>query len=133
MTPTVVQGLALAWLAVVSIIIVAAIPVGLVAIRGWQTWRAALVPQVAALTTTAIAHDVQLNGSMTNRIAAGVQAGFVSRETGVPIPQAPSHPVAGGVVAVPPADSSTDSGKAARIAALQAELAQLQAGKPLAL
>jgi hypothetical protein len=119
MTPAVVQGLALAWLAVISVIVIAVIPVGLVVIKGWQTWRAALDPKVTALTTTAIAHDVQLNGSMTNRITAGVTAGLAAQQTGVPVPAVASHPVDGGVV--------TDPVKAARIAALQAELTALQA------
>lgn len=116
MTPAVVQGLALAWLAVVSVIVVAAIPVGLTVISGWQKWRAALEPKVSALGTAATKHETQLDGLLTGRIAAGAAAVIAVHEAQLP------GPVSSGVTPADPA-----AVKAARIAALQTELAQLQA------
>jgi len=89
-----------------------------------QTEIAALVSAVIALlaalqawlVTKALVHTNQLDGVMTGRI-----------QTGAAVAIAADHTARGQVVT-----PVTDPVVAARIAALQAELAQLQAGKPLA-
>ena len=65
------------------------------------------------LVNRAVVHGNQLNGVLTGRITAGANAAIAADQAAHPLPAA-------------------DPAKAARIAALQAELAQLQAGKPLA-
>ena len=116
MTPAVVQGLALAWLAAITVVVIAAIPVGLMVIKALQTWRAALDPKVSALVTSAAVHEVQLNGALGPRIAAGADAQITARAAALALPP---------VAAVLPVDASLEKG--ARVAALQAELAALTA------
>ena len=115
MTPSVVQGLALAWLAVITVVVVAAIPVGLIVIRAYQTWKAALDPKVASLVTGAAVHEVQLNGAMGARIAAGAHAQITSRAAALALPA---------VTTIDPVLAS--AAKASRMAALKAELAFLE-------
>ena len=89
-----------------------------------QTEIAALVSAVIALLAAlqawlvnkAIVHTNQLDGVLTGRIQTGAQAAIAA-----------DHTARGNTPTV-----ITDPVAAARIAALQAELAQLQAGKPLA-
>ena len=89
-----------------------------------QTEIAATVSAVIALMAAlqawlvnkAIVHTSQLDGVMTGRI-----------QTGAAVAIAADHTARGNTPT-----TVTDPVAAARIAALQAELAQLQAGKPLA-
>ena len=69
----------------------------------------------AWLVNRAVVHGNQLNGVLTGRITAGANSAIAADHT------------ARGQVATP----ATDPVATARIAALQAELAQLQAGKPI--
>jgi len=111
MTPTVVQGLALAWLATLTVIITASIPVGLTLIGALRAWRRALEPKVEKLQTAAAQHEVKLNGLMTGKIAAGAAAVVAVHEAGLLRTGASPTDVA--------------AAKAAHVAALQAELAAL--------
>jgi hypothetical protein len=113
MTPAVVQALALAWLAVVTIIVTAAIPVGLVVIKGFNVWRQAFEPKVSVLETASTKHATEINGLLAPRIAAVAAAVVAVHEAGMSgaVPAAVVVPVAGA---------------AERIAVLQAEIASLQ-------
>ena len=114
MTPAVVQGLALAWLAVVTVVITAAIPVGLVALGAFKTWRAALGPKVEALQAAATAHETKLDGLMNGKIAQGAAAVVAVHEAGLAV-----------AIPVDASPASVAAAKAAHVAALQAELDNL--------
>ena len=100
MTPEQFQVLALAWLGVITVIVPTVVGVGLVIIKGWSTWRAAITPKVAELDKQTSIHETKLNGLMDSRIAAAAVAA---------------------VAAVLPVDQA----RIDHIAALQAELATL--------
>jgi hypothetical protein len=114
MTPAVVQGFALAWLAVVTVVITAAIPVGLAALGAFKTWRAALGPKVEALQAAATEHGVKLDGILNGKIAAGAAAVVAVHEAGLAV-----------AIPVDASPATVAAAKAAHIAALQAELAAL--------
>ena len=103
MTPEQFQVLALAWLGVITVIVPTVVGVGLVLIKGWSTWRAAITPKVAELDKQTSIHETKLNGLMDSRIAAGAAAAVAA------------------VLPVP----SVDQARIDHIAALQAELATL--------
>jgi hypothetical protein len=135
MTPTVVTGLAIGWLAAITLIIAAAVPVGLQAIGAFKAWRKAMEPTIAAVAERSLKNEATLDGVLAGRIAAGAAAVVAVHEAGLAAGHA--APAAIAVVAPVPllpaaAPAAADPVAAARIAALLAELAALQAGAAVA-
>jgi len=99
---------------VITVVITAAIPVGLVALGAFRTWRAALGPKVEALQTAATEHGAKLDGLLNGKIAQGAAAVVAVHEAGLAV-----------AIPVDAAPAAVAAARQAHIAALQAELAAL--------